>query len=93
MKYVNHKDGNKTNNKLSNLELVSPSEKSRHAILLGLCDKPKAHPSVVMKKGKVIKKMICAGISCKDIADFIGVSYVTILRARSRLFSRGRKEK
>ena len=33
---INHKDGDKTNNTLSNLEVVSSSENNTHALMLGL---------------------------------------------------------
>lgn len=35
-KYVNHKDGNKQNNTISNLEWVTSAENAQHAIRLGL---------------------------------------------------------
>lgn len=42
--YVNHKDGNGFNNRIDNLEWMSPSENSQHAVDIGL--KPGLHPVV-----------------------------------------------
>jgi NUMOD4 motif./HNH endonuclease. len=67
---VNHIDGKKTNNKVSNLEWVTNAENIIHAYKLGLCTighVPKGESSVKNKYPEKIVKIICICIEdgCK----------------------------
>jgi len=42
--YVNHKDGNRINNNVINLEWVTPSENTQHAVNIGLFKSGVAKP-------------------------------------------------
>ena len=78
---VNHIDGNKLNNRVSNLEWVTSSENQRHAFDMGLQvalqgeDAPRAKltaEQVIYIRGNP------DGLTCKQLAEMFNVSRVTI---------------
>lgn len=81
LKEVNHKDGNKQNNSVENLEWCSSSENQVHAVEHGLQPKP-----ICTYKGKlskeqrdeIIKRFSCENISRRELARQYDVSHTTI---------------
>jgi len=71
--YVNHKDGNKTNNNISNLEWVSASQNIRHAVdVLGLMIGERHSQSKLSVSD--IEKIRKSSDSRKNLAEAYGVT-------------------
>jgi hypothetical protein len=86
---VNHKDGNKSNNCLSNLEYTTHSENMRHAINTGLIDKKGSkHPLAKLTEADVllIRKLAEEKVPYIVIAERFGTSkkYVGAIKRRAR---------
>ena len=85
---VNHMDGNRSNNTLSNLEWVSPLENTRHSYLIGnkkVTDRFRylTHKNNTKYTGNVLEDVLSlrnAGFTLKEIAKKYNTSETTISR-------------
>ena len=71
--HINHKDGDKTNNRANNLEYVTPSGNARHALTV-LKKAQKLTPDTV----KQIRCAVSNGIPRKQVAEQFGISIHTV---------------
>jgi DNA-binding transcriptional regulator YiaG len=71
--HINHKDGDKINNRADNLEYVTPSGNARHALTV-LKKAQKLTPDTV----KQIRRAVSDGVSRKQVAEQFGVSIHTV---------------
>lgn len=79
---VNHKDGNKSNNSISNLELTTSSENKRHAVRTGLW-KPAfgervAFARLTEAQVREIQTLLAQGVTQSVIGERYGVAQATI---------------
>lgn len=85
---VNHKDGNKLNNRLDNLEYVTKSENTKHAYDNKLMTRKgtKHNNSKFSKKDlKKVKKLLSQGMLQKNIAKIFNVDSSTISKIKTNV--------
>lgn len=83
---INHKDGNKTNNVLTNLELITSSENRKHAFEIGLIPR-KINETQIAE----IVKRYNAGETQRALAKEFGVHYGTVFNY-IKLYKEGKLE-
>ena len=78
---VNHKDGNRHNNRASNLEVVTHQQNIDHSVATGLKDdygEKHVHAKFTNQQAEEIRQMWRRGVLQKDIAEMYGVHKQTI---------------
>jgi hypothetical protein len=81
---INHIDGDKTNNHVSNLEWCNKSHNERHAQRMGLKNKAlgekcnKSHLS-----NEVVLEIFKSGLGCRELGRMYGVYHSTVLSIKT----------
>lgn len=74
---INHKNGNKQDNRLENLEIVTRSQNLRHAINTGL----KIYSNYPKQYSEKAKQLRNTGMSFSKIGETLGISQTTAFKA------------
>lgn len=77
-KHVNHIDGNKLNNVMSNFEWSSPKENTQHAIKTGLCDARRKAQEVAILQLDLDDNIIAEHVSIHEAGRTTGIAYQNI---------------
>jgi len=82
---INHKDGNKLNNNIDNLEYITHAKNAEHAALMGLYPRGENQAMSKLRGNDVIeiKKRISFGEYCTSIARDFGVSSTAIYHIKN----------
>lgn len=84
--YVNHKDGNRHNNAVSNLEWSTPSENALHAVETGLKRTGVDSPTSILNEEQVhhICRLLSEGRRVKDIVEMFNISQSIVSEIKAK---------